>query len=177
MSRRVWLAVPLLVFALFVAAALWRLADPPVTTIETRLVGQPLPPFATVPIVPGKAAVSSTELAAGHQPRLVNLFASWCLPCIAEAPVLAELKRAGVRIDGIAIRDNSADLQKFLAENGDGYDRIGGDGTGQAQIALGASGVPESFLVDGAGVIRYHHVGAIMPQDRAEVLAEWRKLR
>lgn len=177
MNRQLSFAIPLLVFGLFVAAALWRLADPPNTTVESKLVGQPLPAFATTPIVPGKAPVSSAALRAERQPRLVNLFASWCVPCIAEAPVLAELKREGVRIDGIAIRDSAADLQKFLADNGDGYDRIGGDATGQAQIALGASGVPESFLVDGAGVIRYHHVGAIMPQDRAEVLAEWKKLR
>jgi len=177
MSRQLWLAIPLLVFGLFVAAALWRLADPPSTTVESRLVGQPLPAFTTTPIVPRKLPVSAATLRAEHQPRLVNLFASWCVPCIAEAPVLAQLQREGVRIDGIAVRDTAADLQKFLADNGDGYDRIGGDATGQAQIALGASGVPESFLIDGAGVIRYHHVGAIMPQDRADVLAEWRKLR
>lgn len=177
MSRRLWLALPLLVFALFVGAAIWRLAAPPSSAVESKLVGQQLPPFATTAIVPGKAPVSSTELSAARQPRLVNLFASWCVPCIAEAPVLAELRRKGVRVDGIAIRDSAADLQRFLAENGDGYERIGGDPNGQAQIALGASGVPESFLVDGEGVIRFHHIGAIMPQDRDLVLAEWRKLR
>ena len=177
MSRRLWLALPLLVFGLFVAAAVWRLADPPSTTIRSRLVGQPLPPFQTAAILPGKPPVSTAELRAARQPRLVNLFASWCVPCIAEAPVLAELRRQGVRIDGIAVRDSAADLQRFLRDNGDGYDRIGGDAAGQAQIALGASGVPESFLIDGAGVIRFHHVGAIMPQDREEVLAEWRKLQ
>jgi cytochrome c biogenesis protein CcmG/thiol:disulfide interchange protein DsbE len=177
MIRRLWLAVPLLVFALFVGAALWRLADPPSSTVESKLVGQRLPPFTTAAILPGKAPVSSAELAAARQPRLVNLFASWCVPCIAEAPVLADLRRQGVRIDGIAIRDTAADLRKFITENGDGYDRIGGDSTGQAQIALGASGVPESFLVDGQGVIRYHHIGAIMPQDRDQLLAEWSKLK
>lgn len=177
MSRRLWLALPLLVFALFVGAALWRLADPPSTTVESRLVGQALPPFATAAIVPGKAPVSSTELQAARQPRLVNLFASWCVPCIAEAPVLADLRRQGVRIDGIAVRDTTADLQRFLRENGDGYERIGGDANGQAQISLGASGVPESFLIDDQGVIRYHHIGAIMPQDRDAVLAEWGKLK
>ena len=92
MSRRVWLALPLLVFALFVGAALWRLADPPSTTIKSKLVGQPLPPFASAAILPGKAPVTSAELKAARQPRLVNLFASWCVPCIAEAPVLAEMK-------------------------------------------------------------------------------------
>jgi cytochrome c biogenesis protein CcmG/thiol:disulfide interchange protein DsbE len=177
MTRRLWLAVPLLVFALFAGAALWRLADPPSSTVASKLVGQKLPSFTTSAIVPGKAPVSSAELQAARQPRLINLFASWCVPCITEAPVLADLRRKGVRIDGIAVRDTTADLREFLAEHGDGYDRIGGDQAGQAQIALGASGVPESFLVDGQGVIRYHHIGAILPQDRDTLLAEWSKLK
>jgi cytochrome c biogenesis protein CcmG/thiol:disulfide interchange protein DsbE len=175
-GRNLWLAVPLLVFALFVGAALWRLADPPSTTVASRLVGQPLPPFALRPALPDKPGFGAADLATG-EPRLLNLFASWCVPCIAEAPVLAELKARGVAIDGIAIRDTPADIAKFLGERGDGYARIGADPTSQAQIALGASGVPESFLVDGRGVIRYHHIGAIMPQDLPTIMAEWEKLR
>ena len=176
MSRKLWLALPLLVFALFVAAALWRLAAPPSAAIESRLVGKPLPPLALPPALPTKAGFGSADLASG-QPRLVNLFASWCVPCIAEAPVLAELKNRGVAIDGIAVRDSAADIAKFLGERGDGYARIGADPNGQAQIALGASGVPESFIVDGRGIIRHHHIGAIMPQDVPEIMAEWEKVR
>jgi len=175
MTRKLWLALPLVVFALFVGAALWRLADPPSTTVESRLVGKPVPPFALKPALATKPGFGAADLASG-QPRLLNLFASWCVPCIAEAPVLAELKARGVGIDGIAIRDTAPDIAKFLGERGDGYARIGADPNGQAQIALGASGVPESFIVDGRGIIRYHHIGAIMPQDLPEVMAEWEKV-
>jgi len=176
MTRKLWLALPLLVFALFVGAALWRLADPPSTVVASKLVGQPLPPFVLTAALPTKPGFGSADLADGH-PRLVNLFASWCVPCVAEAPVLADLKARGVGIDGIAIRDTAPDIAKFLGERGDGYARIGADPNGQAQIALGASGVPESFIVDGRGIIRYHHLGAIMPQDVATIMAEWEKVR
>lgn len=176
MSRRLWLALPLVIFALFVGAALWRLADPPSSTIPSRLVGKPVPAFVLAPAVPGKPTFSAADLATGR-PRMVNLFASWCVPCIAEAPVIAGLRKRGVAIDGIAIRDAPADIARFLAEHGDGYDRIGADPNGKAQIALGASGVPETFLVDGGGIIRYHHVGAVMPQDVPTLIAEWEKLQ
>ena len=96
---------------------------------------------------------------------------------IAEAPVLAELERRGVAIDGIAIRDKPEDVAAFLQRNGDPYQRIGADLQSSVQVALGSSGVPESFVVDGRGVIRYQHVGAIMPQDVATVLAEVEKAR
>ncbi|MCW3797001.1 DsbE family thiol:disulfide interchange protein [Sphingomonas sp. BN140010] len=176
MTRKLLLALPLLVFVLFVGAALWRLADPPSSTVASKLVGKPVPPFALKPALPTKPGFGAADLAGG-QPRLVNLFASWCVPCIAEAPVLAELKARGVAIDGIAIRDTAPDITRFLSEQGDGYARIGADPNGQAQIALGASGVPESFIVDGRGIIRYHHIGAVMPQDVPEVMAEWEKVR
>ena len=177
MNRRsLWFAIPLLVFALFVGAALWRLASPPNQTIASKLVGKPLPPFALKPALANKPGFGSADLATG-QPRLLNLFASWCVPCIAEAPVMADLKARGVAVDGIAIRDAPADIVSFLRERGDGYARIGADPTGQAQISLGASGVPESFLVDGRGIIRHHHIGAIMPQDVPTIMAEWEKLR
>jgi cytochrome c biogenesis protein CcmG/thiol:disulfide interchange protein DsbE len=66
-----------------------------------------------------------------------------------------------VRIDGIAVRDRSEDVADFLARNGDPYERIGSDPQSQVQISLGSSGVPESFVVDGRGVIRYQHIGPI----------------
>jgi cytochrome c biogenesis protein CcmG, thiol:disulfide interchange protein DsbE len=108
---------------------------------------------------------------------LVNIFASWCVPCIAEAPVLAQLKARGTAIDGIAIRDRPEDVAEFLARNGDPYERIGSDQRSGVQMALGSSGVPESFVVDGQGIIRYQHVGPIMPQDVDVVLAELEKAR
>ncbi|MFL6733346.1 MAG: redoxin family protein, partial [Sphingomicrobium sp.] len=99
-------------------------------------------------------------------------FASWCVPCIGEAPILGDLRRRGVRIDGIAIRDRPEDVALFLAKHGDPYDRIGSDVNSRVQVALGSSGVPESFVVDGRGVIRWQHVGAVTSADVPEVLAQ-----
>jgi len=168
--------VPLAVLLAFVVFVAWRLINPADTTIRSRLAGQPVPEFALPPALPGRATLASADLATG-KPRLVNIFASWCVPCIAEAPVLGELERRGVAIDGIAIRDKPEDVADFLARNGDPYQRIGADMQSSVQMALGSSGVPESFVVDGRGIIRYQHVGPIMPQDVQTVLAELGKAR
>jgi len=174
MKGKVWLLVPLLIFLGFVAAVSWRLAAPQDTTIRSRLVGQPLPQFALQPMLPGRPGLGTADLADGR-PRLVNVFASWCVPCIAEAPTLMDLKRRGVSIEAIAVRDTPADVGGFLRDHGDPFARIGADPVGEAQIALGSSGVPESFIVDGRGVIRYQHIGPIMAQDVPLIMAEWRK--
>ena len=168
--------VPLALLLVFVAFVTWRLLNPADTTIRSQLEGKPVPAFALPPALPGRETLSSSDLATG-QPRLVNIFASWCVPCIAEAPVLGELKARGVVIEGIAIRDRPEDVADFLARNGDPYYRIGSDMRSSVQMALGSSGVPESFVVDGAGIIRHQHVGPIMPQDMATILAEMDKAR
>ena len=168
--------VPLLVLLAFVGFVAWRLITPADTVIRSRLAGQPVPQFALPPALPGRATLTSADLATG-KPRLLNIFASWCVPCIAEAPVLGELERRGVAIDGIAIRDRPEDVADFLARNGDPYQRIGADMQSSVQMALGSSGIPESFVVDGRGIIRYQHVGPIMPQDVQMVLAELEKAK
>jgi cytochrome c biogenesis protein CcmG/thiol:disulfide interchange protein DsbE len=81
------------------------------------------------------------------------------------------LKRAGVSIEGIAIRDQPDDLTAFLARYGDPYSRIGGDANSRVQLALGSSGVPESFVIDGRGVIRLQHIGDIRPEEVPSILA------
>ena len=162
--------IPLIVFALIVVAVAWRLAVPRDDRVASKLEGQQLPAFALPPALPGKPGLASADLASGS-PRLVNVFASWCVPCAAEAPVLLELKRRGVKIDAIAIRDRPEDVAAFLARYGDPFERIGGDSESRVQIALGSSGVPESFVIDGKGVIRAQHIGPIMEQDISGILA------
>ena len=163
MSRAARFA-PLVLLAVLIAGMIWRLATPANTNVPSKLDGKSVPAFVLPAALPGKPALAAADLATG-QPRLVNVFASWCVPCITEVRVLQQLKARGVAIDGIAVRDRPEDVADFLGRNGDPYERIGSDERGQVQIALGSSGVPESFVVDGRGVIRYQHIGAIEAAD------------
>jgi cytochrome c biogenesis protein CcmG/thiol:disulfide interchange protein DsbE len=140
------------------------------------MIGKPVPAFDLPAGAPGRTPFSSKELQDGG-PRLLNIFASWCVPCIAEAPVLMQLKQQGVTIDAIAIRDRPDDVAGFLARNGDPYDKIGSDTTSRIQLAMGSSGVPETFVIDAKGVIRYQHIGDIRPEDVPEILAQLEKAR
>jgi len=155
----------LLLFAL-VALGLLRPAD---RNIRSRLIGKPMPALVLPAMVHGHAGLSD----ATPGPRLVNIFASWCGPCAAEAGALGQLKRRGVAIDGVAVRDTPADLAAFLVANGDPYRAIGNDAESRSMIALGSSGVPESFIVDARGIIRYQHIGAIGPQDVEDIAREY----
>jgi cytochrome c biogenesis protein CcmG/thiol:disulfide interchange protein DsbE len=172
-----WLRVlPIAVLGLVLAALVWRLANPEDTTIRSRLAGKPVPEFALPPAVPGKPGLASADFAKGR-PRLLNVFASWCVPCIAEAPELMKLKAAGVPIDGVAINDTPEAVQKFLDRNGDPYQRIGNDKASQVQIALGSSGVPETFLIDGRGRIVRQYVSNLQPDQIDDILKTWRGMR
>ena len=175
MSRALRFA-PLAGLLVIVIALVWRLTTPVDTNISSKLAGKPLPSFSLPPALPRKPALSSAELATG-QPRILNIFASWCVPCIGEVKVLQELKSRGIPIDGIAVRDTPQELTDFLARNGDPYERIGSDEQSRVQIALGSSGVPESFIVDGKGVIRYQHIGAIEPSDVPMIMAKLEQAR
>ena len=168
--KRALLWLPLIVFVgllAVVASGLFRPAD---RTIRSAMVGQQVARFDLPGIVPGKAGLSSTDLADG-EPRLVNVFASWCAPCVAEAPVLLTMKQAGVRIVGVAVRDTGLELQRFLDRNGDAYERIGDDRDSRVQLSLGSAGVPESFVIDGRGRVVLQHVGEIKPADVAGIVA------
>jgi cytochrome c biogenesis protein CcmG, thiol:disulfide interchange protein DsbE len=162
--------VPLLLVALIVGALVWRLANPPDSSVESGMIGKPVPQFAAPAAIPGKPGLSSADLADG-KPKLVNFFASWCVPCVGEAPVLTELKQQGVPIVGIAVRDRAEDLQQFFAANGDPFQRIGSDPQSGVQLAFGSAGVPETFVVDGRGIIRVQHIGPIEPDDVAKLVA------
>ena len=164
--------LPLLILAVFVVAVAWRLSKPAEEEIRSQLVGQRVPAFALAPALPGRAGLASAELASG-KPRMVNVFASWCVPCIAEAPLLMELKRQGLVIDAVAVRDRPEDIAAFIARHGDPFNRIGLDPESGVQLALGSSGVPESYIVDGGGIIRYQHMGPIEPGDLPAILREW----
>jgi cytochrome c biogenesis protein CcmG/thiol:disulfide interchange protein DsbE len=175
MSRAVRFA-PLALLLAIIAALVWRLATPTDSDVHSALEGKAVPAFALPAALPTKPGLASADLASG-QPHLVNVFASWCVPCVTEVKVLRTLRKSGARVDGIAVRDRPEDLADFLARNGDPYERIGNDPQSKVQISLGSSGVPESFIVDRRGVIRYQHIGPIEPSDIAVILFELEQAR
>jgi cytochrome c biogenesis protein CcmG/thiol:disulfide interchange protein DsbE len=171
--RRGLLWIPLAVFAILVIVAALALRNPSDPTIHSRLVGQPMPDFTLAPSQPNHPGLASADLKRGR-PRLVNVFASWCIPCRVEAPALATLKQRGVPIDAVVVRDRREDVAGFLAQYGDPFERIGDDPHTRVQFALGSSGVPETFLVDGKGIIRLQHIGAIEGEQVDELYRAWR---
>ncbi len=138
--------------------------------IPSQLVGQPLPAFAAAAVMPGQPGTASADFHDG-KPRLLNIFASWCGPCVQEMPILLRLRAQGVEIAGVAVHDSAPELEKFLAENGNPYSRIGLDAQGKAQLAFGSAGVPETFVVDGRGAIIHQHIGVVTEEDVPNLLA------
>lgn len=167
-----WL--PLAVLAGLIGLFVVGLYRPASRDIESGMVGKPLPEFALPAAAAELPGLSRADMADGR-PKLLNIFASWCVPCAAEAGTLMQLKQAGVPVVGIAIRDKREDLEGFLARNGNPYARIGADDIAAVQIAMGSSGVPESFVIDGKGVIRYQHIGVIMPNQVPMILDKLRE--
>jgi cytochrome c biogenesis protein CcmG/thiol:disulfide interchange protein DsbE len=173
--KRGVLWLPLVGFVLLFAVIAGGLFRPADRTVRSALIGKSLPAFVLAPIVPNKPGVANP--ARGDGPRLLNIFASWCVPCTAEAPQLMRLRRAGVMIEGLAIRDTGPALEAFLRRNGDPYTAIGDDRASAVQLALGSSGVPETFLVDRDGIVRAQYVGDIRPEQVDAIAAAVRALR
>lgn len=171
--RRVLLWLPLLVFAGLFALVGVGLFKPADRTVRSALTDKALPDFILPALLPSKPGVSRSGYGGG-QPRLLNVFASWCLPCKAEAPQLMKLKAMGVPIDAVATNDTAEAMHEFLAAYGDPYQRIGDDKQSKVQVALGSSGVPETFLIDGRGRIVMQHVGDIRADEVDAIFKAWR---
>ena len=174
--KRFIIWVPLALFAVFLIVVAIGLYAPSDRTIRSQMVGDPVPAFALPAALPDRPGVTSANYARG-EPRVLNVFASWCVPCIAEAEHLETLERAGVPIDAVAIRDRPVDIARFLERWGDPYRHIGMDVDSRVQMALGSSGVPETFVIDGDGIIRHQHIGAINEGDVPEILAAYEAAR
>jgi cytochrome c biogenesis protein CcmG/thiol:disulfide interchange protein DsbE len=167
-----WLVVAL--FAALLALFALQLSRPKDDLIESAMIGKKVPEFALRPAVGSRPGLASTDMADGT-PKLLNIFASWCVPCAAEAPQLAELERQGATIVAVAIRDRPEDVAAFLERYGNPFSRIGADDRSEVQFLIGSSGVPETFVVDGQGVIRHQHIGDIRDRDVPRLLEELRE--
>jgi cytochrome c biogenesis protein CcmG/thiol:disulfide interchange protein DsbE len=161
--HRLLFLLPLLLFLVVVGYFLVPLVkgtDPSI--VPSALIDHPVPPFDLPALEGGGPGLSSADLKGKVQ--LVNVFASWCVPCRAEHPVLSRLAlELGVSVRGIDYKDKPEDARAWLAREGNPYTSIGADRDGRVGIDLGVYGVPETFVVDANGRIRYKFVGPLMP--------------
>lgn len=176
MTRILLLLSPLVVLVALVAVfALNMNRDP--SLVRSVLLNQPAPDI-TLPAVAGLGLNGLDNSLLEGQATVVNIFASWCVPCRAEHPFLEELGRqTAVRMLGINQKDAAENAVAFLEELGNPYDAVGADTDGRVSIDWGVYGVPETFVVNPAGMITYKHVGPIDAQSLPEVIAAVQKAR
>jgi cytochrome c biogenesis protein CcmG/thiol:disulfide interchange protein DsbE len=169
--RRWGVALPLLIF-MGLAGLFWyalHTGDP--SRLPSALIGKPVPDFTLPPLDGLKAedgtamqGFSSADLATG-KPTIVNVFASWCVPCLEEHPMLMALsKEDGVRLYAINYKDDPASARRFLGRYGNPFARAGADTSGRVAIDFGVYGVPETYVISGDGKIAYRHVGPLTEQ-------------
>ena len=156
-------ALPVLAFGLlafFLFRSLW---DPAPRVIPSALLNKPVPRLVLPPLDDRSPAFTPADLASGRV-SVVNVFASWCAPCRVEAPQLAALAKVpGIAMYGLVQKDKPQAARAFLDEVGNPFHKIAMDADGRASIEWGVYGVPETFVVDGEGIIRYKHIGPIDP--------------
>ena len=137
--------------------------------VPSQLIGRRVPDF-TLPGLAGFQGFGAADLLATRRPLLVNFYASWCVPCVIEHPELMALQRDGLAIWGIAYKDQPPAAAGFLAQRGNPFARVAEDRPGQVAIEWGVYGVPESYLLDPTGTIRWRMAGPITPQIANEQL-------
>jgi cytochrome c biogenesis protein CcmG/thiol:disulfide interchange protein DsbE len=171
-NRRLLFALPILVFAGLVGYfALGLTRDP--SRLPSALIDKPAPDFALPPLT-DLPSVASADLRG--EVTLVNFFASWCLPCRSEHPILVRIGKV-VPLVGIAYKDKPEDSRRFLEQLGNPYRRIGIDRDGRTAIDFGVYGVPETYIVDKEGKIRFRFVGPLTEEAwKAEIEPVLRRL-
>jgi cytochrome c biogenesis protein CcmG/thiol:disulfide interchange protein DsbE len=172
--RRLLTLAPLLIFGALALLFFARLFAGDASHIPSALIGQSAPPL-DLPALDGSAGLKDADLRQGHV-SVVNIFASWCVPCHEEHAILLDLAAdkalaaEGVRLIGVAQKDDPENIRRFLGAKGDPYSRIGVDRDGRAGIDWGVYGVPETFIVKGDGTIAFKLVGPMSPATLASVV-------
>lgn len=173
--KRVVFLLPLLLFAGLAAVFAWQVTrgdDPSV--LPSTMIDRAAPAFDLPPLPGFDRGFSRADLEGGA-PSLVNIFASWCVPCLAEHPVITGLSEEGIAVYGINYKNEPDEAVAWLERHGNPYTAIGVDPEGDTGLDFGVTGVPETYLVDGEGRIRYHYRGPLTPEivdDRLRPLLE-----
>jgi cytochrome c biogenesis protein CcmG/thiol:disulfide interchange protein DsbE len=172
--RRLFLLLPLAVFLGLAALFLVRLFSGDPSRVPSALINRPVPTFSLPPLeglvkggvpVPGLSSGDLTGPAADGRVTIVNVFASWCVPCRQEHPLLLQLAQdPRVRLVGINYKDDPDNARRFLGELGNPFAAVGTDTAGRTAIDWGVYGVPETFIVGPDGIIRYKNIGPLTPQ-------------
>jgi cytochrome c biogenesis protein CcmG, thiol:disulfide interchange protein DsbE len=159
--KRLLFVLPVLAFFGLIAVFTVGLRYDP-SPLTSVLIDKPLPQF-DLPAVRDNKGLASADFRG--QPMILNVFASWCVSCRLEHALLLQMKDAGVPIQGLDWKDDAADGARYLAANGDPYLKAGNDKSGRTGIDLGVAGVPETFIVDGKGRVRYKFIGPLDAND------------
>lgn len=169
-ARLVLAILPLVVLALLAAIFYTQLVSGrDASAVPSALIGEPAPALDLPPLDGlldgGKPVPAPSQAMIGSRPALVNVWASWCVPCRQEHPLLTALgKDERIVIIGINYKDKRENALRFLGELGNPFDAVGIDPGGRTAIDWGVYGVPETFLVDADGIIRYKHIGPLTPE-------------
>ena len=168
MNRRLLFILPVaLLIGLAVLFATGLRHDPSI--VPSVLLDKPAPVFDLPPLSEDKPGLATVDL--NGKVSLVNVFASWCGPCRVEHPLFMRLAEQGeVPVYGINYKDAPADAKRWLNDLGDPYTRIGVDRDGRVAIEWGVYGVPETFVIDREGTIRFKHVGPLSPEVLEETI-------
>lgn len=167
-----WLVTPVLIFTAVAALFAFALRSGDPSRLPSTFIGKPAPPLELTQLegLSDGKPVPNFDMAALAKGKasVVNYWASWCTPCIAEHPLLQEIKsKTGADIYGINYKDKPADAIRFLGRYGNPYAAIGADTLGHNGIEWGVYGTPETFVLNGRGEIVYKHVGPITAESLA----------
>ena len=171
-ARRLRYLLPVFLFVAVAAALGVQLFTGEPGNVPSALIDKPVPEFALPPVQGFEQAggFATADLGNGEI-ALVNIFASWCGPCRVEHPLFMALAEAGtVPLYGINYKDTPDDAERWLGRLGNPYTLMGADLDGRTGIDWGVYGVPETFVVDGAGRIRHRHVGVLSQHDLDETI-------
>ena len=161
--KRLLFGLPVLVFAALIGFFAFGLTQDP-SRIPSMLIDRPLPTFDLPGLdaaSPGFGTAAFGSATARGEPKLLNIFASWCAACPQEHPMLTQIAASGVPVYGLNWKDTPPEALRWLGELGNPYRKVASDPTARTGIDLGVTGVPETFVVDKRGRVRYKQIGPI----------------